>query len=50
MTDAEKQGCYDIPFRAYALRDASINGAGYLTGANVRLTYTRRDNTDDVLV
>lgn len=35
LTDAQKFGCYNIPNRPYVLRDTSIPGVGYLTGANV---------------
>jgi len=35
LTAAEMKGCYDIPYRAYALRDDFINGLGYLAAANV---------------
>lgn len=30
-------GCYDIPYRAYALRDTDTTGVGSLTGANMVL-------------
>ncbi|TXT07369.1 hypothetical protein VHUM_03089 [Vanrija humicola] len=35
LTDAQKFGCYNIPNRPYQIRDTSIPGVGYLTGANM---------------
>lgn len=40
LSATQQAKCFEIPYRAYALRDSYLNGIGYITGANVSTMLT----------